>query len=217
MPTQPYHTSDGKRVPSVSTIKGVYDGGKSEGLMRWARDLALDGNLDALVVRDEAADIGTLAHAICTGFFTGEQPDMTGFTPEQQEAANSSALSFFTWLGDHTFEPLLVEQPLVSEVHRFGGTPDLYGLLDGAPTLVDLKTSKSIFLRGRLKADYALQMGGYTTLLREHGHEVAAVTVLGIPKTDDTPMEVYDLADIEACVNGFLWCLDGYRMAKGWK
>lgn len=221
MPTSPYHTADGKRVPSVSTIKGAADFGKSGALMWWASDLGAQG-IDARTVRDNAADTGTLAHAICTSHYGAEPPDYDAYTAEQIGEAESAAEAFFLWIMEHDLRPTLVEQPLISEALRYGGTPDIYGTLDGVPTLIDLKTSKTIYERAdakkpRLKLDYAIQMGGYSILLKESGRPVEQIVVLGIPKTDDTPISVYTVENITACEAMFMWCLDGHALKRSAK
>ena len=61
MPTQPYFNKAGQRLPSVTTIISRFK--ESGGLIHWAWNLGREGQ-DYRQVRDEAADAGTLAHAM---------------------------------------------------------------------------------------------------------------------------------------------------------
>jgi hypothetical protein len=150
----------------------------------------------------------------------GRRPDLEALelAPEQLAQAENAALSAYAWLAGRKLEPVLVEQALVSDEREFGGTPDIFGLLDGVPTLIDLKTSKSILVWTRgvphLKAEYALQVGGYALLLEEAGHAVERVLVLRVTKTEDEVHEHHVVEDLEACKQGFLACLQLYRLQK---
>ena len=53
-----YKTSDGKRVPGVTTITGMLD---KPGLVKWANNLGLQG-IDSAEHVKNLARIGTLAH-----------------------------------------------------------------------------------------------------------------------------------------------------------
>ena len=170
---------DGKRIPSVTTITGCMDFGKSNGLMRWASGLGLQG-IDACGYRDETAEIGTLAHSIVEWHLTGQTPDFTDVPQERQNAALDSARSFFAWLEQHEVETLESETELVSREFRYGGRIDLYARIDGVKTLLDVKTGKRIYWEALVQV-----AGGYKRLLEENGREVEQVTILNIPRTDD--------------------------------
>jgi hypothetical protein len=58
------------------------------------------------------------------------------------------------------------EKPLVSELHRYGGTPDaVLRLPDGRLAMGDWKTSNGIY------RDYLIQVAAYTILWEENGNE----------------------------------------------
>lgn len=52
------------------------------------------------------------------------------------------------------FQPILCEQPVYSDAHDVAGTLDLYGMLDGVPTLIDVKTGLVNELAGPQTAAY---------------------------------------------------------------
>ena len=58
----------------------------------------------------------------------------------------------------------------------YGGTPDWYGLLDGIPTVLDLKT-------GGLYPEQLVQAAAYRLLLVEAGHKVDRLLLLRAPRT----------------------------------
>lgn len=177
-----YTTADGKQVPGSTTILGVLD---KPGLVRWAWNLGRDG-IDANKQRNEAAAIGTLAHYRVACDMRGVEPDLKDFTPEQVRRSDFSIATWRKWKEGKTLEPLCIEQPFVSEEHRFGGTVDWYGLVNGEPTLIDCKTSSGIY------DEHKAQTASYVKLLREHGKAVKRAIVLRLGRTEedlDEPIE----------------------------
>ena len=171
----PYKLSDGTRVPGVTTIAKV--AADSEWKVSWAAKLAFAG-VNPVAYRDEKANVGTLAHALCLAPFGGTPPDLEEYTPlEVQEARNSEG-KWLAWLKGHSLEPILVEKPLVSEILRFGGTPDVYGSIDGLFTVLDLKTGAFIY------PEAWIQLAGYGLLLEESGHPVQQRIILNIGRDE---------------------------------
>ena len=62
---------------------------------------------------------------------------------------------------------------MVSEEYRYGGTFDGVGLMDGKHSLIDFKTSNSLY------SDYLIQLAAYAHLIEE-GEEMATRVPLGI-------------------------------------
>lgn len=167
---QRYYTSSGELVPGVTTI--LSELAKPQ-LVPWANRLGLQG-IDARKYTDEAAQVGSLAHYLIECMMRGSEPELGDFTPAQVEMAQQSVAAFKDWLNQHEMEPYLVEQQLVSDEHRFGGTVDWYGMLDGVPTLVDFKTSSGIY------DEHKFQVGGYWKLLQERGKPVKGIRIVRI-------------------------------------
>jgi len=170
-----YKAADGSRLPGVTTVLGVLS---KPALVSWANRMGLNG-IDTSKYRDEAAAIGTLAHYMIVCDLAGEDADLSQYTPQQIERAEWSMSSYRAWKRRHTIEHILVEAPLVSEEHRFGGTIDFYGSIDDALGLLDFKTSAGIY------AEHRIQVSAYVKLLREHGHRIQEVRVLRIGRTED--------------------------------
>lgn len=161
-PQDGYHTADGTRVPGVTTIIGRYkDAG---GLIHWAWQLGRDGQ-DYREVRDSAANVGTIAHAMVEAELRhGTPPEHAIPAGTPSELADQAMQAYRAWVEWRrrtriTVQPL--ERPLVSEVHRFGGTPDAIGKNDGRLSLVDIKTSNKLY------PDYLIQCAAYVGLYNE--------------------------------------------------
>ena len=163
-----YLLADGKtRVPGTTTITGRFkDAG---GLIQWAWKQGIEGN-DINRIRDDAGDSGNLAHGMIDCWLLGkEQPAREArFTDEQWAHALNAFEQFKRWVTATRITITHSEMPLISEAHRFGGTLDAVGVLDGALCLLDWKSSGGIY------ADYIVQLGGYSILWHEvHGERFA--------------------------------------------
>ena len=199
-----YKTSDGKRVPGATTITGLLN---KPHLVRWANKLGLEG-IDSSKYTDEAAAVGTLAHALVQAHLQGEKLDMDMFSPIQVELAENALLSFFEWEKRHKIEPIICEIPMVSEKLRFGGTVDCYCMLDGVPTLLDFKTGKAIY------EEYFVQTAAYKELLLEAGHPVERVQILRIGRDETEGFEERAITDTTKYFKIFQNLLDIYYIKK---
>jgi hypothetical protein len=150
-----YYTSSGEQVPGVTTILGVLN---KPALVGWANRMGLQG-IDTNKYVDEAASVGTLAHTLIMEGLGGHAVRLEDFTADQLTRASYGVTVFSGWLKSHKLTPKLLEKPLVSDVHRYGGTIDMLALLDGEPVLIDLKTSSGIY------DEHVFQLGAYWKLL----------------------------------------------------
>jgi len=151
-----YHTADGKRVPSVTTILGRFkDAGP---LMHWAWECGRDGK-DYRAERDKAATAGTMAHEAVEAWIH-DQP----FAFEGEEdiclKAKTAFDAFLEWADQTQLKVTHTEIPLVSEKHRFGGTFDAI-LVKGKRAMGDWKTSNGIY------PEYLMQVAAYGKLWEE--------------------------------------------------
>src|SRR5512135_3803858 len=80
---QRYRLKDNTIVPGATTVLGVK---KNDALLYWAWDCGIQGK-DYRKVRDEAADIGTLAHWMCECHITGKHPDLSPFSKDNIDKA----------------------------------------------------------------------------------------------------------------------------------
>ena len=200
-----YRLKDGTRVPGTTTVIGVL--GK-DAIVHWAWQQGLE-NRDYRKVRDAAGDIGTLVHYMLMCHLTNTTSDVRDYSLNDIAQAHSCLQSYFEWEKEHKVEPILVETPLVSEIHRFGGTPDLLARVDGVDTLCDFKTSKGIY------DEMIIQVASYRGLLVEAGYRVDRVRILRIPKVEgDNFEDVMVTGKLDAGWKIFLNCLSIYQSLK---
>jgi hypothetical protein len=164
-PRAGYFLKDGTRVPGVTTILGRWK--ESGGLLQWAFQQGRNGAASLYDERDAAATIGTMAHAMCDACMRETSPAdaLETFRPtaEQADKAHTALRAFGTWRGNYVSACESAETPLVSELHRFGGTPDfVIRQKDGLLAMADLKTSNGIY------RDYLMQVAAYGLVWNEN-------------------------------------------------
>jgi len=172
---QRYNLKDGTRVPGTTTIIGILD---KPALLYWAWNLGKEG-IDFRKARDKAADIGTIAHYLVECDIKNEKPDLSEYAPADVDKAENAFLAWLDFRKAHKIAPLKSELQLVSEKYRYGGTIDIYAVMDEVPTLIDLKTSSGIYPEMRL------QLAAYDNLLHENNYEVKQQYIVRIDKSGD--------------------------------
>ena len=204
-----YKLADGTRVPGTTTITGLLN---KPQLVRWANQLGLEG-IDSSTYTDEAAKIGTLAHAMVQAHLQRDELDMNQFSKVQIDHAENSLISFFEWKSRHKIEVIDCELPMVSEELKYGGTIDCYCFLDGVPTLLDFKTGKAIY------EEYFVQLAAYKNLLEEQGHIVERCEILRIGRDETEGFEERHVTDTSKYFEIFKSLLNVYYLKKelGWK
>lgn len=194
-----YKSVTGQRVPSVTTVLRVL---AKPALIKWAHGLGLKGiDMDSYV--DELAGIGTLAHRMILDHLRGDTTETASYSPDQVDLAENCFLKYLEWERQHSVEPLIVEEALVSNDLMFGGTPDFYGTVDGQLTLIDFKTGKAIY------EDYWYQLGGYSLLLAERP---SCYRILNIGRSNDEKFVEEARASIDREREIFLHCLAIHKL-----
>jgi len=166
MPTAPYYLQDGTRVPGTTTIIGRFK--ESGALIRWAYNRGKDG-LELYESRDKAAELGTIVHEMVEKFIKGEDiTDMTtSLSIDDEKQVMSAFDAFEEWFESNKFKIVAQEMHLVSEVYRYGGTPDAIAYdSKGRLCLLDWKTSNSVH------ADYIYQLAFYRILWNENNTDM---------------------------------------------
>ena len=199
-----YRDSSNNIVPGVTTVTGLL---AKPQLIIWANRLGLQG-IDSAKYTDAMADIGILAHYLVMCRLKNEEVDTSDYSPNQVEAANNCFASYLAWEKNHTLEPKIVEEPLVSDELKVGGTPDIYCLLDGVPTLIDIKTGKALY------PEHLYQIAGYRAILEEKGNPVERCIILRIGRDDDEGFEEKIIRNTTIDHSIFLCCLSIYHLQK---
>jgi hypothetical protein len=158
-PKKGYYTSSGKRVSGVTTILGNL-GWKTGGLVRWANQQGLLG-IDTNQVKEEAADIGTIAHQMIDDHLHSREFDPTIFDPELLPTATVAYGEFLRWEEFSQIEVIESEMQLVDDDLGFGGTPDAVAKVNGKVYLFDWKSSRGVY------ADYKVQVAAYFHLMKK--------------------------------------------------
>ncbi len=199
-----YKLADGTLVPGVTTVLNIL---AKPALIHWAWKLGCEGK-DYKKVRDTAADIGTLAHLMISSHWRNEPPDLDDYTKTQIDKAETAYLAYLEWESGKVMEPLAIEEPMVSEQFGYGGTPDWFGFIDRATTLLDFKTGKAIY------PEHRIQLASYDKLVIEtKTHTPSQAIILHINK------ETGEFAAHNIKLNGdefelFLTLLRAYRLKK---
>ena len=156
-----YFAEDGERLPSMTTVIGMLD---KPALLGWANKVGREG-LTLEEARETALTIGKAAHTLIEAYCKGEEisDEARASIPDDMlEAADRCFNEFAEWARAVDLQPISVEEPLVSEELRLGGTPDCIARVMGRVVLIDWKTSASIW------PEHLIQAAGYRVLWEEN-------------------------------------------------
>lgn len=201
-----YKTKDGTRVPGVTTILNVL---AKPALIRWANNMGLQG-IDTSKYVDRAAQAGTAAHGMIECHLTGKEFDRSPFPADLLSLAENGYIKYLDWEKGHEIKEAQSEMPLVSERYRYGGTIDMYCLLDGVPTLIDFKTNSS-----GIYDEMKHQVIAYLKLLEENGFPVKKVMIIRLDKSDVMDLETREIGDWQKHWRIFEICRELYDLMKG--
>lgn len=202
-----YELKDGTYVPGVTTITQQIP---KPFLYKWYNKLGLAG-IDSSKYMDNLADVGTLAHYSVERFVQNAEPDMDyieTFPPTAKKLAARSLETFKGWLTINPFKPIFCEKQLVSEELKFGGTCDMYGEIYGKKVLIDIKTSKNIYL------DHEVQTVAYRRLLLENGYDVDECRILKVGRDENEGFTDHLITEYDMRFRYFCLLLDSYRLHK---
>lgn len=195
----------GAGVPGVTSVLSVL--GKGDALLGWAAKLASEGR-SWREERDKSAELGTDIHAaILDGLVVGDERALEVASGRWGEVVGRAVYEYERW--EKRYQPTIeiVEVPLVSQLHSFAGTLDMVARIDGALTLVDVKTSP------RAYGSYAIQLAAYDLLWREHhGEGFARFMILRLPKDGRGRFKLYDWRDLGPARECFLLARQLYAL-----
>lgn len=159
---------DGVKVPGVTTL--LNKGLPKPALVKWAArtvaneaindwdalaDLPVSERYERLYSapdrdRDAAANRGTEVHKLAASYVAGEEITIP-------EVLAGHVQSYQKFVDDWQVEPLMLETPVFSRRHMYGGSFDMIGRLRGVTGLWDIKTNRS----GAF-GDTAFQLAAYS-------------------------------------------------------
>jgi hypothetical protein len=198
-PHQKYFLADGTQVSGGSTICKI--GEDAGGLIHWAWDLGKKGK-DYRKERDNAADIGTIAHFLIECFLNNQVADLSDYEQGDIDKALVCYNKFVDWWDSQELEKVATEIQLVNEFYRYGGTIDLIARTQkGEHILLDFKTSKKI------SESYWRQCAGYAILWNTNqatiDHHITNHAIVRIGKEEEGDFEVVWKEDLSNYWNTF--------------
>ena len=179
-----YRNSKGEKVVGTTTALGMLN---KPALIYWAYKRGKD-NLELYESRDKAANVGTIVHERIMAYYKGYTIDKSNIAPDAWTASNNSMKSFREWAKPRKVKPIVIEEPMVSDTYGYGGTPDLFGNMDGELTLLDFKTGSDLY------EEQFIQLAAYKNLLEEQGYFPKKIVILNIPKTGDDNFTVKSIS-----------------------
>ncbi len=201
-----YYNKDGKLLPGVTTILGVLN---KPALVPWANNLGLAG-INVREYVDILATVGKIGHDMICCHNKGVRFQANGERADLIDKAENCFLSYLSWEKQHKVEPILCEEPLVSEVYGFGGTIDMFATVDDIPTIVDYKTGKAIY------PEHIYQVAAYRQLLIERDMQFPrAVRILQIGRDETEGFSEKVVIDTTREWALFEHCLAIYQLQKG--
>ena len=204
---QRYYTKDGELVAGSTTILQILN---KPNLISWAFNCGLRGE-DMNKIKNIAGSVGTITHLMITEELQNKVPDLKEYSQADIDSATLCYNSFKEWRKSHTLEVIHVEKPLVSEVYRYGGTPDFLGFVNGELTLMDFKTSAAIY------NDYYYQIASYRQLEKEAGYNVETAEILRFSKGNNVEFEDRLIKQFNYEFELFTHCLAIYQLLKTMK
>jgi len=208
---QRYKLGDGSVATGVTTALNIIS---KPALMHWAWKCGCDG-IDYRKTRDQAADIGSLAHWMCECHLKGVEPDMSEFSPADTSKAENAFLKFLDWWQKGKYTLTASEIQLVSEIYRYGGTLDIVARdTDDRLCLCDIKTSKAVY------EEMWYQVAAYQRLWDEHHpyDMISSVSIVRIGKqAEDGDFEVQTRKDLAKHFTVFKAALHLYQAMKNLK
>ena len=199
-----YYGLDGEQKPGVTTVLYVLN---KPFLIPWANKLGLQG-IDSSKYRDAMAGIGTLTHQMIMDHLTRIKTVTSDYSASDIGMAENCFLSYLEWEKRNPIKPVLVEQPLVSDIYGYGGTPDCIAYNGDNLELLDFKTGKAIY------PEMFYQVAAYVQLAKEHGYEITSARILRIGRDDNEGFEERLTKRWDKEFELFRHCLSIYNLQK---
>lgn len=170
MPTQPYFSGTGQRLPGVTTVIGNI-GWNRDNLMAWSNREGLAGRniRDRFTTASKsAADVGTCVHQMIESEIRGDEVPklaaadlLNALTEPEREKAKMGFGGFLRWRKQTRVVLVATELAIIDEDWQTGGCLDALALGEddeGKPAImvVDWKVSSGTF------ADHVIQIAAYT-------------------------------------------------------
>ena len=170
----------------------------------WIDEIVTEGKKKPAKIKNEAADLGTLAHEYFDAFIRGEQPK------EVIQEIEPAIDAFNQWVEKSDIHPVVGDTKVFSLQYQYGGALDGLAIDDyGNFILLDWKTSSGIW------TEYAFQVAAYCQAFREtYGITPQKAVIVRFSKKAPVEFEVKEVANLEDAFSGFLAAKKLYEMLK---
>lgn len=192
---QDYENSNGKLVPSVTTILKILS--KGDALAIWANNLGWNHKSYKKELEDSAM-VGTTAHAFCEYMTSKDESilkevdeNMKYFNDKLYEETHNAIKSFKLWWEENKDYVKVIGSELQLSCDDYGGTTDLVCKYKGKRVLIDYKTSKSFYMT------QFLQLAAYSKMYKlKYGKKIEDVAVLRLDKKNGNKAELLFLSNL---------------------
>lgn len=148
-------------------------------------------------IQESTADLGTRIHSIIEADLTGQNIMLEDDTKEP----------FERWLElkeKHSIQAIETELSVYSDKLGIAGTLDIYGLFEGRPAIMDIKT-------GYYDVKAGFQMAAYKQAFEEmngeNGNSIVGLSV----KRDGSQAKAYVYEHENWCLKSFIACLEAFK------
>ena len=165
-----YECSDGKSVPSVTTILQILG---SKEINKWANWLGFR-HIDYEIELNRLADKGTKMHNVVQHIVDPSLADIPIEFADKFEEEYYLKLGekFSLMIKDYTYDTIFTEKTFVSSNLGYGGTIDWFANMSGFMMINDFKSSK------RVNMKHLLQIGGYYNLMTDNGYNIDGGSII---------------------------------------
>ena len=175
-----YKRSEGVYYPSVTTILQYMP--KAKFFETWLKDVGHNADL----IMRKAGKEGTQVHEAAEKLIRGEElswMDDYG-NAKYSQLVWEMILKFYEFWTTHKPKPVLCEEFVFSDEHKYAGTADLVVKMNDEIWLLDLKTSNSIH------KSYDLQLASYAKALQENGQKIDRTGIIWLKASTRGPSKV---------------------------
>lgn len=169
----------GKKVLGVTSCTGIID--KSRPLIFWATNLARDFLLDVInsggqvteeliveackqhqIKKEQAATAGSKVHSWIEQFVKATvKKDIPKLPSKDDPEVYNGVTAFIKWVDEHNVKFLSSERIVYSKKYNYAGIMDCEAVIGGKTSVVDFKTSNSIY------NEYRYQVAAYQAAAEE--------------------------------------------------
>lgn len=159
----------------------------------WIRTILQEASKRPQQVKEDAADLGTQAHAAIDLIVRGQEP------PEIPDLIKAPVDAFRQWWKYSGIEIVLGDTKVASRQYRYGGSLDALGRRGGRYVILDWKTSSGLY------SEYALQVAAYAQAFYEtFGEPCTDAIVVRFGKKLPIEFEKKTVADLRLSLRAFL-------------